>query len=78
MRRCFEVRVSEAKICLKIFDEDEFPWMRRSAGRLFLRAVSVMLIRPWTLEWVKLPLDMWGRFDVSSAGVIIVESIVIG
>lgn len=40
-------------MCRKILEEDELPWRRRSAGRSFLRPVSVILIMPWDVSRVK-------------------------
>ena len=44
--RWAEVRDAEAKKCFHILDDDEFPWINRSVGELFSRAVSVMPISP--------------------------------
>ena len=53
MRRCLEQSVSEAKMCFQILQDEELPWMSRSAGREFLSVVEVMLMRPWGVERVK-------------------------
>ena len=54
MMRWVEVRDAEAKKCLHILDDDEFPWINRSTGKSFSRAVSVMLINPCPVLSVKL------------------------
>lgn len=43
----------ESKMCRKILEEDELPWMRRRAGESFLRAVSLIERRPWGVDIVK-------------------------
>lgn len=47
------VRVGEVSMCRKILDEELLPWRSRTAGEVFLRPVSVMLIMPWGVSSVK-------------------------
>ena len=51
--RYVALRVGDSKIWRNSFEEEEFPWRRSKLGLSFLRAVSVMLIRPWAVSRVK-------------------------
>ena len=63
MTRYLLVMEGEVMMCLNIFEDDEFPWMRMRAGASFFSAVSVMLMMPWvSLCRVKLDIiaGKWG------------------
>jgi hypothetical protein len=47
------VRREEERICRKISEEDELPWMRRRVGVEGRAGVEVMEMRPWEVGRVK-------------------------
>lgn len=52
MIRCFLFIVSDSRMGRNCFEEDELLWRRRRVGLAFLSAVSIMLMRPWSVSRV--------------------------
>jgi hypothetical protein len=48
-----EVMAGDSVMCRNIFEDEEFPWRRRSVERSLWRAVSITLVRPWEDSNVK-------------------------